>query len=657
MPSQEDYLDNLLKGLDGTIPNDFEDEIEETMEEPIDFSVAEIQEMLENSVSEESEKNIIAEESVNDDYNPLGVEDTLSMSEDEIERLLAESEENATMPEAVVNQSEKSDSDSISDLLDMLSASDEEDLLELHDLLEKDGNDEAISEDIIALLQDDPIEEQNLMEDILGGTDDENASEEIGALLINEKEEKNKERQRIRDEKRAEKLAAREAKKAMQETNRMLRMEAKSAKEAEKKAQKEALAEEKRLAKEAKKQAQMQPKEKPADSVILENAGLEADFFATENTGESISSEMPVLDESIFGEQLQEADIFGDLHEVKEDDLSDIEALLNLSGGNEATETESEPEKPKVASKEKDTKEDKPRKKKAISRLMDFLTEAADDEVDEDNENIQLSEENKAIIEEMDKGKKKKRKDKKNKKDKKGEEDSSENGEESEEGEEEKPKKAKKEKKPKKEKIPKEMLEQIDGTAKPDKKLSFKKVLPIMLVCLSIGVVIIVFSNLAGDYAVKRAAREAFYEEDYQTCYQNLYGKELTETEQVMYGKSESILRIRLWIREYELLAQEGAEAEALDSLIQSVNEYPTLDAYAVLWNADSEVNLLYAQILGILEDKYHLTEEQALEIASQRSDVDYSMMIYAIIDGEKFGSWEDIEEGMEDLLPEEEEF
>ena len=67
---------------------------------------------------------------------------------------------------------------------------------------------------------------------------------------------------------------------------------------------------------------------------------------------------------------------------------------------------------------------------------------------------------------------------------------------------------------------------------------------------------IIVINNVIGDYSAKKTARTAYHNEDFQTCYQNLYGKTLSESEQVMYYKSESILRMRVWIREYEIFAK-----------------------------------------------------------------------------------------------------
>ena len=42
-----------------------------------------------------------------------------------------------------------------------------------------------------------------------------------------------------------------------------------------------------------------------------------------------------------------------------------------------------------------------------------------------------------------------------------------------------------------------------------------------------------------------------------------------------MYSKSEIMLTIRMWLREYEVFVNEGSELEALDSRLQAVNDFP----------------------------------------------------------------------------------
>ncbi len=163
--------------------------------------------------------------------------------------------------------------------------------------------------------------------------------------------------------------------------------------------------------------------------------------------------------------------------------------------------------------------------------------------------------------------------------------------------------------------------------------------LPIFLIGFSFGALLILFVNVIADYSDKRAAREAFYEGDYRTCYQNLFGKKLDETESIMYGKSRSILYIRLWLREYEMFVEEGSELQALDSLIQTVDSYPELYEYAGSWNATEEVAAGYATVLNILADKYGLSESDAKAIAGERSNVEYTRKVTAVVEGKYQGS------------------
>ena len=174
-----------------------------------------------------------------------------------------------------------------------------------------------------------------------------------------------------------------------------------------------------------------------------------------------------------------------------------------------------------------------------------------------------------------------------------------------------------------------------------EKKLSPKKILPIVVVCISLGAVILLLGNFLADYTAKRSGREAYYAGDYQTCYQNLMGKELDETEQVMYSQSESILTIRMWLREYEVFVNEGSELEALDSLLQAVRDYPTLLNYATQWNAQDEVSLAFQDILNILSQKYQLSQEEAQQIADISDNVEYTKNVMLVLQRLGLGFWE----------------
>lgn len=553
----------------------------------------------------------IEELEADENADSMGVGDFMDLSEEEIEKFLVQ-EQDAEQTDSDSTQS--ADVENI-DLMDMLEQSEDGDLQEIHELLQKSDNNEAISENMDLMSEETP---QDYM-DLLGEISGEAGVEEAG-YGISDKEKKAQERRAKKEERKA----ARDAKK--QE-----RLKAKQEAKAEKEAQKAS-------------QTELELQEEDSN----------------ENMG----------------------DIREEIQPVAEDDLADIEALLNLTGGDDSSTSDDsfgmslENVLPFAATSEKNFVEDVLKTEESVvlvkkghkdsskkgwfARFIEFITEEDEEEdsINRGNEDVQISDENKNIIDEMDKKKKKKKKGKKGK----GTTDGETEGAEGESTDEEsgKEKKEKKKKKVKKEKIPVELLE-APVEEKKDSKITPKKVIPIALACLSVGVVIVLLASLSGDYSVKRAGRKAYYEGDYETCYQNLYGKELNESEQVMYGKSESILRMRLWFREYELLVQEGAEPEALDSLLESVKNYPQLYTYASEWNAGTEVAEIYTKMINLLSAKYHLTEEQAMEIAATQNDMEYSKKVYAIVDGGTYGSWDElpeveVEENLRDVLPEEEE-
>ncbi len=351
----------------------------------------------------------------------------------------------------------------------------------------------------------------------------------------------------------------------------------------------------------------------------------------------------------------------GNLQEESEDaDVLDILGGSDLSDEGEEAVSETGKASQKAGKKPKPEKNNTG-KKGLFARLLDFLTQE-DSEVEEEQQII-LSDENDAILKELNEENAKKKGKKKKGRKKKGAE--RENGQADFDDEEEKTdvKKAKG-KKPKAKKVREKNQEEPE---EPGKRLSLKRVSLIFLICATVGAVILILGSAGTDFADKKKAASAFYEGDYETCYQNLIGKRLNESQQVMYNKSESILRIRLWMREYEMFVQAGQEPEALDSLLQSMHAYPALYQFSSQWNAAEEVRDIYDQMLEILQSKYGLTEEMAETIANEWDDLAYSKMVRAIAGGGTYDEWaenpgdqdapvqENMEE-LEDLLPEEEE-
>lgn len=540
MPSQEDYLDNLLKDLNEKTADEKSNEKKD--ENDVESDISDIEALL--KAVEEADKPADPESRQDSGETP-DIEEVQSMSQEEIERLLAAGSEDAKKADPI----EAENTSEAEDIMNLLNESDDADLQEIHALLQKADNNEAVD--------DSPDKQESLQQETEEGQE--------GTALDRKKE---------REAQRQAKRAAKEAKKA-----------------------------EKKAARERKKTRKLKTLETDSADAGVEEAEMSSPADFPEGM-----SDVAELFEAADAASAMELPENGepDRGEPDAGELFDISGLEELGADMQ------------------------PKTKKGIfAKIFDMLTEEEDGE---ESQEIKLSEENKDILKEMDK----ENTGKKRKKSRKGGKAGSEEGGEAEEGvESKKVKKAKKEKKPKKEKEPK-----VNEVQEPQKKLSSRRVLLISLVCLSLGLSIIIIASVTGDFMSKQEGRQAYYDGDYQSCYQNLFGKELNESEKVMYCKSESILRIRLWLKEYELLAREGTETEALDSLIQSVHDYPTLYDYSVQWNAANEVSQGYAEILYNLSEKYHLTEEQAKEIGNITDDVEYTMVVSAIAQGTSYDEW-----------------
>lgn len=570
------------------------------------------------------------------------LDEVTSMSEEEIERLLSAGQEEAGEEEWFPETESGEGGDWDQDVLGLLQDTQDSDLQDIQELLSKADNNEAVDEEVAALLQEPPAEDMaaRILE------------EESAQAPMTEKEK--------RARARREKAAAKKAKKAAQkEAKAQARAAAKAAK-----AQSKGEGETPKAAPQAQ-TAKAPAKEKDAsgdalvDTALLDAIVSAADQGQETDMGDLLGGEEPADLEGAFfqGEETPadeeaflpdgapEAEVPDKEPEGAEDFGFDMGSLFGETddaalgaGEGLADEGASFPDfldpdnGDRVDALLEREQQEKPKAKKGLlSRLVAFLTE---EEPEPDNEDIQLSDENRNILSDLDKekaaGKKKK------KKGRLAAVGGDEGQAETKKGAK-KPKKAKKKKpeKPKKEKIPE------PEPLIPERKLTLKRMLPVLLTGASAGVLLLVFVYASVSYTGKQTAKEAYQAGDYQTCYENLYGKELNETEQMMFGTSESMLKMRLWLREYEMFAAAGSEIEALDCLIQTVQDYPGLYEYAQQWNAGSQLESSYETVLSILSSKYGLTESQALEIAHARSDLEYTMMVVDVTQGKGLEEWE----------------
>lgn len=300
-------------------------------------------------------------------------------------------------------------------------------------------------------------------------------------------------------------------------------------------------------------------------------------------------------------------------------------------------------------------------------KLLNALTQ--EEEEPEDPADL-ISDENGAILEELDQEEKNKPKGKKKKAEKKGKGKKNTKINEDEELDEEAPdtKKKKKEKKPKKQKLPVPVEELLPG-----KKLPMKKVLSIVIVTLAFCVAYVVISHLYIGYVNKQQAEKAYYAGDYLECYGLLFGQDLNESQALMYHKSEINLQMERMKANYMRLVQEGKDLEALDYLVQFICRREEFYQKGQEWGSLDVVEETYSGMTSLLVANYGLREERAIEIAALPSDVDYTIALMKVLEefhgagshgtgtvgsgtADMETEGQDQHSSLEDLLPEEEE-
>lgn len=309
---------------------------------------------------------------------------------------------------------------------------------------------------------------------------------------------------------------------------------------------------------------------------------------------------------------------------------------------------ESAPEEPK------EKKEGK--LKKFFSGLFAKMTE-------EEEPQDGLSEENRTVLEELEAEDKaaagKKKKKKKGKMPAETQTDEEGEGKQDTKGKKAAKEKKKKAPKEKKKPVAEKAPEEIEPDEKPSRRISKKSIAVVILFALTVFAIVFFGGNLFSQTLQKNNAKKAFDKQDYLTCYESLYGMNLSEKEKEMYAHAEAVLRIERRISVYEGYLKEGRDLEALDSLMRAVAGYESLYTAARECGAAAEVSARYEEILNILKDKYGVSETDARAIVNCQSNVDYTRYLTALTEGRSVSGGAGGEltlppEELEDMLPSE---
>ncbi|MCR5788271.1 MAG: hypothetical protein K6G83_00130 [Lachnospiraceae bacterium] len=273
---------------------------------------------------------------------------------------------------------------------------------------------------------------------------------------------------------------------------------------------------------------------------------------------------------------------------------------------------------------EKKSEESKKKKGGFFAKIIDALTE----EVDEDEEKFAEetavdiaktgASDNEKILEELEAGDapaEKKEKPKKKKKEKKKKE------------------KPKKEKKPKPAKPQKPKKPTFINTG-PDLNVPKKKVLLVMFMCLSLGVLVGIMSVVIPFYADMNHADEKYDQAAYDEVFMDLTGHKLSKDEQALYDKNLILYKVTRRYQSYQNYMALNMQVEALNSLVQGIRVIDEEERKALELGITSQFDMIAEKIIDSLNSVFGVSVEQAQAWLAIPSSEEYSRTLERYLEG-----------------------
>ena len=171
----------------------------------------------------------------------------------------------------------------------------------------------------------------------------------------------------------------------------------------------------------------------------------------------------------------------------------------------------------------------------------------------------------------------------------------------------------------------------------------------------SVLALILLLEFFAAPMLTQARARSAYDKGDYYEAYKEYYGQKLSEEDEKRFQGATTILRMQSNLDAYNNYMKMNKEVKALHSLLEGVrvkfDVYMKAEELGVL----SQVTTVYQQILDILNSKYNVSEEAAMDIVSESSDAVYTRKLEAILEGKTYSGETGTQMNQSDMLPEEE--
>lgn len=298
--------------------------------------------------------------------------------------------------------------------------------------------------------------------------------------------------------------------------------------------------------------------------------------------------------------------------------------------------------------------EENSEKKSLKSRILAFMFEEdSDDDAPVDADGMGVTSQDAALAELTEKSDKKAKKEKKNKKASKQQSENDAIAAELDAEDKKAKKKKEKAPKPKKEKKPKKIKsqEEIEAERRAERHAIGKKgIVATLLLCASFLGLILVATYFVPRQLSLVSARVAFYEQNYEEVVMRLSGRELNESDKIMYQKSGILFGLQERYHQYEVYVQRGMSKEALNALFQGVIASDKEEILAGHLGIEGEWKLCRDTFVSALMTEYGLNEETINAICALRNP-DYTVAVENVLAGRMYD--DKTVYGYENFIPE----
>ena len=146
------------------------------------------------------------------------------------------------------------------------------------------------------------------------------------------------------------------------------------------------------------------------------------------------------------------------------------------------------------------------------------------------------------------------------------------------------------------------------------KKLPKKKVIPIYILCFSLGVAITLLAYIVPSKLDKKKAFESYQNGNYEETYALLKGNKLNEKEQLTYDRAVVLLKAQRKLDSYNNYISLGMRTEALNALVQGAKEAAELRENAETLGVGTQFDSIYRNIIEELNNSFGVSEDKVEE-------------------------------------------